>query len=60
MNTVILIGLLIGYGAGVWKFWSGFHRTNFSQGKIYLGLLWPVLLINGAYRKNFTKALKGQ
>lgn len=57
-----LIGLLLVgvYVYGFWKFWTGFNRTNFSQGRLYLGLLWPVLLLNGSYRKNFTKALKGR
>lgn len=56
---LIIFGLAIVYFVGVWKFWRGFHRTNFSQGKIVLSLLWPVLMINGSYRQNFTKALKG-
>lgn len=52
--------LLIIYVGGVWKFWTGFSRTNFNQGKWYLGALWPVLLINASYRQNFSKALKGR
>jgi len=52
--------VLVVYVGGVWKFWRGFHRTNFSQGKLYLALLWPVLLVsNKSYRQNFNKALKG-
>ncbi|MCU0568658.1 MAG: hypothetical protein MUF49_18930 [Oculatellaceae cyanobacterium Prado106] len=48
------------YAWGVWKVWTGFHRTNFSQGRVYLALLWPVFLIaNKSYRQNFTRALKG-
>lgn len=58
MKLLILLGL-VAYVAGVWKFWSGFNRTNFTQGRVYLALLWPVLLMNGSYRQNFTKALKG-
>lgn len=57
-----LIGLLlIGvYGYGVWRFMRGFHRTNFSQGKLVLALLWPALVItNRSYRQNFQKALRG-
>lgn len=50
---------LIVYAGGVWKFWKGFRRTNFSQGRFYLALLWPVLLVSKSYRQNFTKALKG-
>lgn len=56
-----LIGLILAgvYVGGIWKFWTGFRRTNFSQGKIYLALFWPVLMFNKSYRQNFTKALKG-
>lgn len=56
----LIIVLLAGvYVYGVWKFWTGFNRTNFSQGRLYLALLWPVLVFNRPYRQNFTKALKG-
>ncbi len=58
----VLIGLiLIGvYGYIGWRFWRGFNRTTFSQGRLYLTALWPMFLItNRAYRQNFTKALKG-
>jgi len=62
----MLMGFLIGctliavYVGGIVKFWQGFHRTNFSQGRIYLSLLWPVLLLsNRSYRQNFNRALKG-
>ncbi|HEY9641171.1 MAG TPA: hypothetical protein V6C57_11855 [Coleofasciculaceae cyanobacterium] len=50
---------LVVYLGGVWKFWTGFNRTNFSQGKLHLSLLWPVFMISKSYRQNFTKALKG-
>ncbi|MGL5033300.1 MAG: hypothetical protein ACRC6M_05815 [Microcystaceae cyanobacterium] len=59
-----IIGFVLGviYVAGIWRFWSGYRRTNFSpslSSRIYLALLWPVLIIvNGNYRKNFQKALK--
>ncbi|MBL1174350.1 hypothetical protein [Pantanalinema sp. GBBB05] len=59
METLVAIALGIVYVGGLWKFWSGFRHTNFSQGRIYLGLLWPVLVFNKSYRRNFTKALKG-
>jgi len=60
MGSLIGLILVVVYGAGVWKFWSGFNRTNFSQGRLPLSLLWPVLLVaNKSYRKNFNKALKG-
>ena len=57
-----LLGLvaLVVYGVGGWRFWQGFHRTNFSQGRLGLTLLWPVfLVVNRSYRQNFNKALKG-
>ena len=47
------------YVWGTYKFWTGFRRTNFSQGRIYLAPLWPILVFNRSYRQNFTKALKG-
>lgn len=51
------------YVAGIWKFWTGFEKTNFSRSlpnRIVLALLWPALLIaNKSYRSNFRKALKG-
>lgn len=63
MSTLISLLLLAVYGAGAWKFWNGFEQTNFSknfQNRLVLSILWPVLLIgNKSYRKNFTKALKG-
>lgn len=57
-----LLGVLVAvvYVGGIWKFWQGFHRTNFSSGRLYLSLLWPVLLVaNKSYRQNFNRALKG-
>ncbi len=50
--------LLVIYLGGGWKFWSGFKRTNFSQNRIVLTLLWPALLTSKSYRQNFMKALK--
>ncbi len=56
-----IIGVVasIVYVGGIWKFWTGFNRTNFSQGRWYLAPLWPVLIFNKPYRQNFNKALKG-
>lgn len=52
--------LLAVYAGGIWKFWTGFHRTNFSEGRVYLALLWPLLVTtNKSYRQNFNRALKG-
>lgn len=59
MTTLITILLAIVYMGGAWKFWNGFNRTNFSDNRVILGLLWPLLLVNRAYRQNFGKALKG-
>ena len=61
-----LIGFLVlaVYVGGIWKFLSGYRRTNFNSGlpgRITLALLWPVLLVsNKSYRRNFQKALKGR
>lgn len=56
--------LLVVYVGGIWKFLSGYRRTNFNSGlpgRVTLALLWPVLLIsNKSYRRNFQKALKGR
>lgn len=60
MAKLLVLGLIAVYVFGVVKFWRGFHRTNFSQGRIYLALLWPALLIaNRSYRQNFQRALRG-
>jgi hypothetical protein len=63
MMKLIVLVLLGVYGYGVWKFWKGFERTNFSRSlpnRVALSLLWPALIVaNKSYRKNFTKALKG-
>jgi membrane-bound metal-dependent hydrolase YbcI (DUF457 family) len=58
MGILGFIALVV-YAGGVWKFWTGFNRTNFSQGRAYLALLWPVLIFNKPYRENFNRALKG-
>ncbi|MGF1566828.1 MAG: hypothetical protein ACFCVD_01930 [Nodosilinea sp.] len=55
--TLLLIGI---YGGGAWKFWTGFNRTNFSDGRVKLTVLWPLFLaLNKSYRENFNRALKG-
>jgi len=63
MSSLITFLLIVAYGGGVWKFWTGFHRTNFSRSftnRLALSLLWPALLVaNKSYRQNFRKALKG-
>jgi len=63
MNLLVFI-LFAGYIFGIWKFWQGFHRTNFNRelpNRLKLALLWPVLFaINDGYRNNFQKALKGK
>ncbi|MGF1591221.1 MAG: hypothetical protein ACFCU7_18640 [Pleurocapsa sp.] len=64
MPQFIGLVMFVVYAAGIWKFLSGYGRTNFNAslpGKITLTLLWPVLLIgNKSYRRNFRKALKGR
>jgi hypothetical protein len=60
MPQLIGILLLIAYIFGAMKFLLGFRRTDFEGNQIGLALLWPVLFaMNGNYRKNFFKALKG-
>lgn len=59
MFNLFLFAALVVYVAGAYRFWKGFRRTNFSQGRIYLALLWPALVFNRSYRQNFTRALKG-
>jgi hypothetical protein len=58
--ALILIGIYLG---GIWKFWTGYRYTTFSRRlptRLVLSYLWPILLMaNGSYRRNFTKALKG-
>lgn len=56
LAILLIFGAYIFFGV---KFWNGFGRTNFTQNRILLTLFWPALLINGSYRKNFQKALKG-
>jgi hypothetical protein len=58
MEIVGILAAII-YAGGFWKFWTGFRRTNFSDGKLRLSALWPILLFNKSYRQNFGKALKG-
>ncbi|MBC1237197.1 membrane protein [Nostoc linckia z18] len=62
MNFILFV-LAVVYVGGVWKFWTGFARTNFNpslSNRIGLSLLWPALFItNSSYRRNFRKALKG-
>ncbi|MEB3312102.1 MAG: hypothetical protein VKJ02_17895 [Snowella sp.] len=64
MGGIIGFVLAVVYVGGIWRFLSGYSRTNFNRGlptKLTLSLLWPALLvINPAYRKNFQKALKGR
>lgn len=59
MGSLVTLGLLVAYVGGMWKFWTGFNRTNFSQNRLMLTVFWPILMINPSYRQNFTRALKG-
>jgi hypothetical protein len=64
MTKLIGLVLFLVYLWGIWKFWQGYSRTNFTPGlgnRLALSLLWPLLLIaNASYRQNFRKALKGR
>ena len=64
MVQLLGIILFVAYVGGVWKFLSGYRRTNFNSGlpgRVALALLWPVLIVgNKSYRRNFNKALKGR
>jgi hypothetical protein len=59
MGGLVGLLLLVMYLGGGWKFWTGFNRTNFSQNRVVLTLLWPALLTSKSYRQNFRRALKG-
>ncbi|MFM6138507.1 MAG: hypothetical protein ACKO3K_04635 [Cuspidothrix sp.] len=63
MIKLLVVGLVVVYIGGMWKFWNGFRRTDFNQAlpnRIILSLLWPALfIVNSSYRRNFQKALKG-
>ena len=63
MLKLLIFGLIVVYIGGIWKFSTGFRRTDFNQtlpNRIGLALLWPALfLANPSYRRNFQKALKG-
>lgn len=56
---LFIILAAIAYGVGAVKFWKGFSRTNFNQNRLFLTAAWPILIFNGSYRQNFTRALKG-
>jgi len=61
MGELLTLAVIVVYVGGVWKFWTGFNRTSFSEGRLPLALMWPVLVIaNKSYRQNFNKALKGR
>lgn len=61
LRTVVPIVLLLIYFNYASKFWSGFRQTNFTTGRIFLTLCWPLcFVINPSYRRNFKKALRGQ
>lgn len=64
MAKLIGFVLLAAYIGGVWKFWTGYERTNFSRSlpsRLSLAVLWPILAVASAsYRQNFRKALRGR
>lgn len=57
--TILWLMLGVIYLGGGWRFWAGFPQTNFTQSRLILTALWPLLLVNKPYRQNFMKALKG-
>ncbi|HSM83697.1 MAG TPA: hypothetical protein VLS96_18560 [Nodosilinea sp.] len=60
MGTLIALLLAGIYGGGAFKFWTGFDRTNFSEGRVKFTVLWPLFLaLSKSYRANFSRALKG-
>jgi hypothetical protein len=60
MGTLITLLLVVIYGGGAFKLWTGFNRTNFTDGKVKFTVLWPLFLaLNKSYRENFNRALKG-
>jgi hypothetical protein len=59
MSGLISFLLLAVYVGGAWKFWTGFRQTQYSQSRLVLTLLWPVMLFSASYRQNFRRALKG-
>lgn len=60
MVSLFTFVLIMVYAGGIWKFLSGFEKTNFESGRLPLALLWPFLLLtNRSYRQNFNRALKG-
>lgn len=61
LRHLLVFGLAGAYGWGVWKFSSGFKHTHYAQGRLSLAFLWPLLyVVNGSYRENFQKALRGR
>ncbi len=43
MGSLMTFALVVVYVGGVWKFWNGFNRTNFSRSlssRLSLTLLW--------------------
>ncbi len=64
MADLLILGLIVVYIGGSWKFWTGYEQTNFSRRlptRLLLTSLWPVLILsNSSYRRNFRKALKGR
>lgn len=53
--------LVAAWAYGAYRFYRGFHRTSYQDSfRVPLALAWPLLFaLNGSYRSNFTKSLKG-
>ncbi|MEB3190239.1 MAG: hypothetical protein VKL42_07835 [Snowella sp.] len=63
MGGIFSFIIIATYVSGLFVFWSGYKRTNFSPNflsRLYLSLAWPILFaVNASYRRNFKKALRG-
>lgn len=60
MGNMIGFVAIVAYVIGFWRFWQGFGLTHYSQNRLPLAALWPLLVIaNKSYRENFSRALKG-
>ena len=56
------VTVFIAYAIGAARFASGFSRTSYNNNtptKVALAALWPALMLNEKFRKNFWRAVKG-
>lgn len=52
---------LASWAYGAYRFYQGYDRTSYqSSFRVPLAVAWPILFaINGSYRENFAKSIKG-